>query len=484
MPRFACRCLAVIVSGLLAGGLLTGCGGGSPARPDRWRPVTCWFHNDTKLRIDCGYLTVPLHHDRPGGRSIELAVEVVHTPNPHPQPDPVVILVGGPGGTLVGNGNSVLTGYAPMDLLTGWQADRDLILLDQRGVGHSRPELDCAPIGDLAPGLACRDQLTARGIDLSAYTAEEDAADVAELGPALGYRQVNLFGSSYGSLLALTVMREYPHGIRSVTLVSPLPPQASFLTDLPDNEARAFQAMFDGCAHNPRCAAAYPQLARDFRTAVTRLDAGPRQLTVRINGTDLTWRLDGQLLVRLLSSGFYLGKMAILPRAIHRAATGGNLSDWVQIATDGAAPDLGVSVGMSQSVLCADEAPFVNRQRARAIDAAHPEQRHVFLQPAWWFDLCARWPTGPVNPAGHTPVHSGIPTLIVTGQYDPATPPAYGRLAAATLTRSYFTEFPGLGHIPEDPCVLSVEANFLHQPLQRPDTSCIQRMPPIPWETG
>lgn len=302
--------------------------------------------------------------------------------------------------------------------------------------------------------------------------------------PALGYRQVNLFGSSYGSLLALTVMREYPHGIRSVTLVSPLPPQASFLTDLPDNEARAFQALFDGCAHNPRCAAAYPQLARDFRTAVTRLDAGPRQLTVRINGTDLTWRLDGQLLVRLLSSGFYLGKMAILPRAIHRAATGGNLSDWVQIATDGAAPDLGVSVGMSQSVLCADEAPFVNRQRARAIDAAHPEQRHVFLQPAWWFDLCARWPTGPVNPAGHTPVHSGIPTLIVTGQYDPATPPAYGRLAAATLTRSYFTEFPGLGHIPEDPCVLSVEANFLHQPLQRPDTSCIQRMPPIPWETG
>jgi pimeloyl-ACP methyl ester carboxylesterase len=139
---------------------------------------------------------------------------------------------------------------------------------------------------------------------------------------------------------------------------------------------------------------------------------------------------------------------------------------------------------MSQSVLCADEAPFVNRQRARAIDAAHPEQRHVFLEPAWWFDLCARWPTVPVDPAAHTPVHSGIPTLIVTGQYDPGTPPAYGRLAAATLTRSYFTEFPGQGHIPENPCVLSVEANFLHQPLQRPDTSCIQRTSPISWETG
>ncbi len=91
---------------------------------------------------------------------------------------------------------------------------------------------------------------------------------------------------------------------------------------------------------------------------------------------------------------------------------------------------------------------------------------------------------GPADSAGHTPVHSAIPTLIVTGQYDPANPPPYGRLAAATLTRGYFTEFPGLSHNPEDPCVLSVEANFLRQPLQRPGTSCIQRMPPIPWKTG
>ena len=88
------------------------------------------------------------------------------------------------------------------------------------------------------------------------------------------------------------------------------------------------------------------------------------------------------------------------------------------------------------------------------------------------------------DPAGHAPVHSDIPTLIVTGQYDPPTPPAYGRLAAATLTRSYFTEFPGLAHIPRDPCVDDVKSAFVYQPLHRPDTSCIQQMPPISWETG
>ncbi len=469
MPRLAYRCLAVIVSGLLAGGLLAGCGGGSPARSDRWRPVTCWFHNHTNLRIDCGYLTVPLRHDRPGGRPVELAVEVIHTPSPHPRPDPVVVLQGGPGGTLVGNGNSWATGYVPLRLLT---SGRDLILLDQRGVGHSRPALDCAPIYDLASGLACRDRLTARGIDLSAYTTPENAADVAELGPALGYRQVNLLGWSYGSLLALTVMREHPQHIRSVILLSPAPPRTDVIADWPGNAARAFQALFDGCAHDPRCAAAYPHLGRDFRAAAARLDAHPRH------------RLDGRGLVTLLYEGVEMGKMAILPRAIHQAATGGNLSGWVQIATAATDPNLGYNVGMNQSVECADEASSVNRPRARAVDAAHPELRHVFLRQAWWFDVCARWPTGPVNPAGHTPVRSAIPTLIVTGQYNPGVPPAYGRLAAATLTRSYFTEVPGLAHIPEGTCVESVEANFLHQPLQRPGTSCIQRMPPIPWKTG
>ena len=484
MSRLAYRWLAVVVAGLLAGGLLAGCGGGSPARSDRWRPVACWFKNTTTLRIDCGYLTVPQHHDRPGGRSMELAVEVVHTPNPHPKPDPVVVLSGGPGGALVGNGNSVVTGYTPIHLLTGWHADRDLILLDQRGVGHSRPALDCAPIDDLASGLACRNQLTARGIDLSAYTTQQNAADVAELGPALGYRQVNLFGYSYGSRLALTVMREHPQHIRSVILVSPWPPQADFFTDRPGNAARAFRALFGGCAQDRRCAAAYPHLGRDFRTAAARLDAHPQQLTVRASGPDRILRLGGQELALLLYQGIYQGEMAILPRAIHRAATGGNISDWAQIAKDTDFWHPGFSAGMAQSVLCADEAPLINRQRARAIDAAHPEQRHALLQPAWWFDLCARWPTGSADPAGHAPVHSDIPTLIVTGQYDPPTPPAYGRLAAATLTRSYFTEFPGLAHIPRnDACVDDVESAFVYQPLQRPDTFCIQQMSPISWKT-
>jgi pimeloyl-ACP methyl ester carboxylesterase len=342
------------------------------------------------------------------------------------------------------------TGYLPTVLLTTRPGDRDVILLDQRGVGHSRPALDCAPIEDLASGLACRNQLTAHGADLSAYTTDENAADVGELGPALGYRQVNLFGVSYGTRLALTVMREHPQGIRSVILASPWPPQASVFTDLPGNAARAFQALLGGCAHDPRCAAAYPHLGRDFRTAAARLDAHPQHLMVHIGGTDHTLRLDGRELVGLLYGGIYaLGKMAVLPRAIHHAATGATLTDWVQIATDIAAPNPGFSVGMNQSVMCADEAPFVNRRRAQAIDAAHSEQRHAFVQPGWWFGLCARWPTGPVDRAGHTPVHSVIPTLIVTGQYDPPTPPAYGRLAAATLTRSYFTEFPRLAHAPQ-----------------------------------
>ncbi|GAB3443076.1 hypothetical protein GCM10027517_21040 [Phycicoccus ginsengisoli] len=486
MRRFARSWLALLVTALLAAGLLSACRDEAPTQSGRWHPAACWFHSDTELRITCGYVTVPLHHDQPRGRSIQLAVEVIHTPNPHPKPDPVMVLVGGPGGTLVGTGRSMLTGYAPTHLLSGPHADRDLVVLDQRGVGRSRPSLDCDPIVDLDSGLACRDKLTARGIDLTAFTTEEDAADVVDLGPALGYRTVNLFGYSYGSLLALMAMRAHPDGVRIVILASPLPPQVSYRTDMPDNTARALQALFADCAAHPRCAAAYPQPARDLRTAVDLLDAHPRELVVHVDGADHRVRFDSHLLIRLLTGAVTIGTLAVLPRAIHHAATGGDLADWAQIYTEGIAATggLGLTWGMSQSVSCADEAPFVDRQRAQAIDAAHPEQRHLFTPPAWWFDLCARWPHGPVSQAAHTPVRSDVPTLIVTGRYDSANPPAYGRLIDSTLTHGHFVEFPQQGHIPEDACVRSVESRFLQQPLQEPDTSCTGRVPPIPWKTG
>jgi len=85
----------------------------------------------------------------------------------------------------------------------------------------------------------------------------------------------------------------------------------------------------------------------------------------------------------------------------------------------------------------------------------------------------------------YAPVRSDIPTLILTSEFDDRTPPAYGRLLAATLQRSFVYEFPGLVHAVEvtSPCYESILLGFLHDPRRQPDASCIAATTPMAFET-
>jgi pimeloyl-ACP methyl ester carboxylesterase len=94
-------------------------------------------------------------------------------------------------------------------------------------------------------------------------------------------------------------------------------------------------------------------------------------------------------------------------------------------------------------------------------------------------DVCAFW--GAKTPAAveRQPVRSDIPTLVVAADYDPITPPANGQMAAQTLSRHYFLEFPGFGHGVYGPCWSEVTTAFLDAPLQTPDSSCVEALPPL-----
>jgi pimeloyl-ACP methyl ester carboxylesterase len=117
-------------------------------------------------------------------------------------------------------------------------AQRDLVLFDQRGTGYSQPRLDCPERSAVTPALLdgslsaeqaqgaiveafrrCRERLLAQGIDLSAYNSAASAADLNDLRLALGYEKLNLYAVSYGTRLALTLMRDYPQAVRSAVTV-------------------------------------------------------------------------------------------------------------------------------------------------------------------------------------------------------------------------------------------------------------------------
>ena len=241
---------------------------------------------DFPSTMTCGYLTVPENRSRPNGRTIKVFVARAPAVSATPAADPLVVLVGGPGGA-----GSI--SYAAMTR-QGVNADRDVYFVDQRGTLHSDPLLNCpeydTAVNDLASMpfssdaatthevesvRACRDRWAAAGVDLSAYNTAENAADIADLRVALGIDQWDVYGVSYGSKLAAVLLRDHPEGIRSVVLDSVSPPNLNIVQHWWSAPASSFAAIFAACAAQPSCAAAYPHLASDFDDAVNRLTSAP-----------------------------------------------------------------------------------------------------------------------------------------------------------------------------------------------------------------
>ena len=136
---------------------------------------------------------------------------------------------------------------------------------------------------------------------------------------------------------------------------------------------------------------------------------------------------------------------------------------------------------MSNSVICRDEFAFGDYDQAEARALAEiPEA----LQPALFgateslFEVCAAWGAGAAPPLENQAVSSNIPTLILVGQYDPATPPKWGRLTAETLSRAYYFEFPGAGHslLSSVDCAIQVTNEFLANPTAEPDRRCLDEV--------
>jgi len=221
----------------------------------------CPFSVPDGVQVDCGYLLTPERHANPDGAQLYLAVAIIRARSGAAEPDPIIYLEGGPGG-------SALSG------IDGWVnaalgENRDIILVDQRGTGYSEPGLFCEfynydfdieEVDSVTHHAACVENLRADGIDVSAYNSAESAADVALLIEALGYEQVNLYGISYGTRVALTVMRDYPDLIRAVVLDSPFPPHVNGFEEQAPNGWAAMQALFDACDADPDCADAFPDL--------------------------------------------------------------------------------------------------------------------------------------------------------------------------------------------------------------------------------
>jgi pimeloyl-ACP methyl ester carboxylesterase len=462
-------------------------------------PMTPAAGSGSVREVICGAVAVPEDHDRPDGPALRLAVALFKSSTARSDAAPLVWLDGGPGGASLDGIGTAIAGALARALL----ADHDLIVFDQRGVGFSQPSLACPETVEatyeafgkrlnpteeteleVKARLACHDRLRAQGINLAAYTSAQNAADVNDIRAALGYRQVALYGVSYGTRLALTIMRDFPGILTSVVLDSVVPVQANLYTEVVASAQRAFDLLFDGCAADAACNAAYPNLATLFYETIARLDADPPTVQLRDprTGVNRDLVLTGERFAGAIFKALYPTRLIpTLPRAIAGARTG-NYEPFAVAVRDLLLDD-SVSWGVYYSVQCGEEVRFVTPDAV--VEAGRAFRREVagLFEAGALFATCAVWGAKEAPPLENMPVTSDVPTLVLSGQYDPVTPPAWARLAAQTLTRSTVVEFPGVGHwtLAGGVCPLDVLAAFLKDPTRPPDARCIERMTAPRW---
>jgi pimeloyl-ACP methyl ester carboxylesterase len=458
-----------------------------PSDEGTYQRAACPFVPPTGVTVECGYLTVA--EDRrassPAQRGkLQLAVAVFKSRAPSSAATPLLYLDGGPGGPAL---DDVVGAWSLFALF----AERhDFVVFDQRGTGHSQPLLSCtgsdaydgssSPEASAARSLAlhsCHDELAAKVMSLSNFDSASSAADVDELRTALGYPRWNLFGVSYGTRLALTVARDFPAGVGSLVIDSVLPPQVDAFAEAGANANRAFEHIFDGCSSQPSCAAAFPALRQDFYDTITALSTKPATIVLN-DGNNVV--LDADLVIELLFSICYVATVIpYVPQLIdelHRE-TYANLTS---ILSNVASAPTGLALGMNLSVVCREMAPFTSRQAIAEANADLQPVLGTHFTAVKDLDICDIWNVAPAAPLEHLPVASDLPSLVLSGGYDPVTPPAWGRAAASTLSRGTFLELAAQSHAAfKDTCARGVVDRFSTDPSAPLDVDCVGSRPAL-----
>lgn len=437
-----------------------------------FEPSDCPVTFPSRYLVECGTVTAPLEYAQPDGPTIRLAVAVFRTPYRNPRPGPVIFLSGGPGSNTL---DSFAGGLG--STLDALLRQRDVILLDQRGMGYSEPNLSCPETGEdtATPVDDCRARLEGQGVKLSAFNTVESAGDVDAVRRALGYDQVTIVTGSYGTTLAMTVMRHHPASVRAAVLVSSAPPEVDLLPGLITGFQEAIDAFFAACAADPQCSTQYPDLERVFYVLFEQAaDPGVMTITNPQTGQPENIPMDGPRLVSGVRAVLYdPGLIPQLPGLIYALYA----RDYEPVIPLAASLMNSTSVlGAFLSMRCADDVLTTTPEAfAAAVESVNPALRSALEgEGADYFEQCAAWNAAALDPVEQTPVTGDVPALFLNGLFDPASRPEWATNAAAHLTTAYTVVFPTLGHFILDtrPCAQLIIEAFVRDPNTAPETAC------------
>ena len=451
-------------------------------------PVNTTALNGTS--IFCGKLVVEERSKIYKDRTIKLPLLRICPKNRHGlsnRSSPIVFLHGGPGPSELNNFNSMEKSFY-FNIAT--RSGRDLILFDQRGTPNTKPKLTCSEVDPVTD--KCVWELINRKVDLTVYNSRDSAIDVDDLRKSVRAKKINLYGNSYGTTLSQMYARAFKRHVRSIVLTGAIWPSFDvFLANSPKAfELVVGRQIFD-CKRDFNCSRKYPNLQSDFDSLLdlplekkSRQESLPSILSTTRNAV-LTYL---RLLIRLNAGE----NLAYLPLHItsyaefvrnpnKNSTAAATLTTLNKVASDIYKDFDEGGVITNTLVNCYDRQALYSEIVDESVNGGLKSREAWFKwpTPVELRTVCKRLPTldPPISPA--FPRHD-IPTLILSGTYDLATPTEASITISNSLRNSSLIKIPGGGHGPlaESDCAVDNYMQFLQSPKGKffKPLPCVQKL--------
>jgi pimeloyl-ACP methyl ester carboxylesterase len=444
--------------------------------------------------VKCVNMQMPLDRtslegDRTNSEAVKINVTAVIIPalGAESDPDPIVILAGGPGQAASDFGSFATK------LFSKAHKNKDIILFDVRGTGLSTPLIcpktsqeDALETSEEKQAELLGECLRSFEVDVRHFTSYDQIQDMEDFRKRMGYSQFNFWGGSFGTRMAQHYIQFYPKNVRSAIMDGAISTATNLIESFPVSEDYALNILFENCEKNTRCQAKFP----NFRTDFAKLNTEFSGKNIEIEFTDpVTWvshklKTSGAIFTNVIRGPLYNEKMqSMLPFVVDQALNSKNYDPLVALVTGFSSSTDGMAMGSMLSVLCAEDVPNVNE---RVLAKRNENSITGGAAAKAFLKSCKEWPVKKIPAEMTAETKSDVPALIISGRLDPVTPPALGQIVADNFTNSKHIIVKHNAHISSFyACMPKILNEFIENlKTKEIDVSCLNYKRATPFAVG